>query len=115
MNLPIHKSTILAVLTVSGILVWIWRLSLPEAQTNKLISIVVIAVTALYALLTFEILMQNRSMAESSAKSVGISERSLRLSFEPRLRFYSLVTKDLRLAAVDACRIVPTDEYKRAL
>lgn len=110
-----QRHTLLALLLLVILLVAIWLLPLSESQSNKLISIVVVAVTGVYALLTYEILVQNRAMATAATETTKISERSLRLSYEPKLHFYTLVTKDPKLSKVSGCRPSPTEDYERAL
>ena len=107
----LHKQTIIVGLLVTAFLVYLWFAPIEDTKANRLLTILVAAVTAIYALTTYEILLQNRAMARSAAESARIMEQQLRFSGSANLFFSTLNTKEpaLREKGYEPFR---DDEYR---
>jgi hypothetical protein len=110
----ILRASLVFALLALGI-VYLLRSHMDETHATLLVTCVIGAVTTVYALFTFEILLQNRLMARATADSVKVMERSLRFSYAPNLLFRTLSTKDPSLEAYNATAAIENDDYKRAL
>jgi hypothetical protein len=104
---------ILALLGVA--LCWVWRTNVKAEKVSLFIAAVIGAVTAVYALLTYEILLQNQLTARAALDSSTLMEKSLRFSHTANILFETLSTKDPSFAWTKAS-IVPIDneDYQRA-
>jgi hypothetical protein len=104
------------VLTVLAVgLVIIGRTRADPGRVTLFITATIGGVTAIYALITYEMLLQNRSMAQAATDSVRVMERSLRFSFAPNLLFRTLNTKDPSLKGKEEFTAIDNEDYKRAL
>src|SRR6266481_5111828 len=74
----------------------------------------VAALTAVYAVLTFEIVLQNQKMTKAASESANVMERSLRFSYTPNLIFVTLVTKDPTLISEHNFMPFKNEDYLRA-
>ena len=93
----------------------LWRVDLPADRAAKLDSLAIILITGVYAIFTFEILIENRSMARAAKESTRIMEQSLRFSLAPSLIFSTVVTKDPSLKHIAKCKPFDNDDQRRAL
>lgn len=66
-------------------------------KATLFLTAVIAAVTAVYALLTYEILIQNQAMARAAIESSRVMEQSLRFSFSPSILMQTLLTKNPKL------------------
>jgi hypothetical protein len=92
-----------------------WKVKPEPSQATLLVAFVMCAVTAVYALLTFGILRENRAMAEASTNSTHLMERSLRFSFAPHLLYSTLGTKDVKLVKHPGFAPIENEDYRTAL
>jgi hypothetical protein len=58
--------------------VWLYRTKIDPGRVSLFITAVIGAVTTIYALFTFEILLQNQDMAKAAVDSSRFMERGLR-------------------------------------
>jgi len=79
-------------------LAWAWRTNLRPDRATLLITAVIGAVTAVYALFTYEILLENQTMANAALESAKLTERSLRFSHSGNLTF---ATRSTRVAQIE--------------
>ena len=93
----------------------VWRANLEPARVSLLLTAAICAATALYALLTYEILLQNQSMAKAAADSAVSMERGLRFSYASSLLYRTFNTKDASLQNRKDCTPFNDDDYKSAL
>ena len=93
----------------------VWRLKIDPSRATLVVTIVMCGVTAVYALLTFGILLQNRAMAQAATDSTRVMERSLRFSYSPNLLYMTLSTKDPRFQAREGFAPLDNEDLKRAL
>jgi len=97
-------------------LVLVWRTHVEPSRVNLFVTAVIGAVTTIYALFTYEILLQNQAMAKATVDSSTLMERSLRFSHAPNLIYQTINTKDPTFAAkLGHLAAVDNDDYKRAL
>lgn len=87
---------------------FVWTAKLDPSRATLVIAAVVCAVTAIYALLTYE-------MASSTTQSTTIMERSLRFSYAANLLFRTLNTKDPTFKDKAGLRPIDSEEYRRAI
>ncbi len=90
--------------TMLFLFVYIWRSHIDASRSTLFVTMVIAFLTSVYAVLTFEIVLQNQTMsqaasdsAKSAAESARVMERSLRFSHTPNLTLVTLITKDLLL------------------
>lgn len=104
---------IFALLAVA--LCWIWQTNAKPEKVSLFIAAVIGAVTAVYALLTYEILLQNQATATAALESSALMEKSLRFSHTANLLFETISTKDPTFDWSEGS-IVPidNDDYQRA-
>ena len=109
------RLSVAALLTL-GALVWVWRTNAPPQRVSLFITAAIGAVTIVYALFTYEILIQNQRMAKAASDSSALMERSLRFSHAANLIYETVNTKDPTFKSTDGS-IVPIDnpDYKRAV
>jgi hypothetical protein len=95
---------------------WVCLTKVEPQRVNLIVTTVIGAVTAIYALFTYEILVQNQTMADAALESSKLMEKSLRFSLTPNLLFKTINTKDPTFEADDGS-IAPfqNEDYKRAL
>lgn len=96
-------------------LVWVRHARLDPSHANLYVTVVFCAVTAVYALITFEILLQNQAMARAATDSTQVMERSLRISYAPNLLYRTIGTKDPTLEARKGCTPVDNEDYRIAM
>jgi hypothetical protein len=107
------RLTLVMILLVVA-LVWVWRTKIDSARISLVVTAVIGAVTAIYALLTYEILIENQVMAKATSDSSAIMERSLRFSHSPSLIYETVNTTD---PTFGGSALIPIDneDYKRAI
>jgi hypothetical protein len=96
-------------------LVWILRARLDPARANLHVTLLFCAVTAVYALITFEILLQNQAMARAATDSTKVMERSLRFSYAPNLLYLTINTRDPTLDSRVDCTPINNEDYQAAM
>jgi hypothetical protein len=94
---------------------FVWHTQMDPSRAALLVTAVICAVTAVYALITYEILLQNHAMARAATESTRVMERSLRFSYAPNLLFRTLNTKDPKLRTRDGFTPLDTQDYRRAM
>src|SRR5450759_1965294 len=116
--MSLGRRMLLALVTIflAVALVCVWRTKVDPSRVSLFITAVIGAVTTIYALFTYEILLQNQAMARAAMDSSTLMERSLRFSHTPNLLYQTINTKDPTFPA-KAGFITPidNDDYKRAL
>src|SRR6266850_1060373 len=100
-------------LIIAGFVV-IWKANLEPARVSLLLTGTICASTALYALLTLEILLQNQSMAKAAVDSAISMERGLRFSHASNLLYRTFVTKDPTLGGREDCNPIKNEDYSSA-
>lgn len=97
-------------------LAWVWRTKLDSGRVSLFITAVIGCVTAMYALVTYEILLENQAMSRASRDSTALMERSLRFSHAPNL-VYATVNTTNPIFSGNAEPVTPIDneDYERAL
>jgi hypothetical protein len=110
----IIRLIVVIVLLASGF-VYIQRTPLDPNRISLWITAVIGGVTTIYALFTFEILLQNESMARAAVASSTVMEQSLRFSHAPSLLYETLNTQDPTFQTREGLTAYPNEEYKRAL
>ncbi len=106
----------IAVVLLAAALAYISRTDAKPERVSLFVAAVIGAVTTIYALFTYEILLQNQTMAKAALDSSMFMERSLRFSYSPNLLYKTINTKDPTFRSTEGS-IVPVDnsDYKRAL
>jgi hypothetical protein len=107
---------ILAIGLVAGGFFWVLRTDAKPEKVNLIIAATIGAVTTIYALFTYEILVQNQKMAKAALDSATYMERSLRFTYTPNLLFRTMNTKDPTFSSLQGT-ITPIEnaDYKRAV
>ena len=107
---------LLVVLLLAGALAWVWRTDAKPERVNLFVAAVIGAVTAIYALFTYELVIQNQTMAKAALDSSELMERSLRFSHTANLLYETINTKDPTFKSAGGS-VVPyeNDDYRRAL
>lgn len=97
-------------------LVWVWRTDVKPERVNLFIAAVIGAVTAIYALFTYEIVIQNQTMAKAALDSSTLMERSLRFSHTANLLYETINTKDPTFRS-NGNSVIPIEnsDFKRAV
>jgi len=108
------RLVVLIILLLSGF-VYIRRTSVDAARASLVVTAVICAVTTVYAWITFEILIQNRAMAQAATDSTMVMERSLRFSYAPSILYKTLNTKDPTLQKKEGFVPVNNEDYQRAM
>jgi hypothetical protein len=97
-------------------LIWAWKTNLRPERTTLLVTAVIGALTAVYALFTYEILLQNQTMAEAALESARLTERSLRFSHSGNLTFATRSTRGVQIEAeLIGVSAVKNKDYERAV
>jgi hypothetical protein len=91
------------------------RLKLDPNRTALVLTAAICAATIIYVSLTFEILLQNRSMAKAASESAVLMERGLRFSHAANLHYQTIITRDPRLQNRKGCTPVENEEYRNAM
>ena len=101
---------------LAAALFWVWKTDVKPEKVSLAIAAVVCGVTVVYALFTYEILVQNQTMAKAALDSSDLMEKSLRFSHTPNLLFKTISVKDPTFATLGKV-IVPIDnaDYQRAV
>jgi hypothetical protein len=102
------------VLLLAGF-IWIHRTAIDLSRVSLYITAVIGAVTGIYVLVTYEILLQNQAMAKAALDSTTLTERGLRFSYTPNLLYQTLDTKDPTFQKKKDIIPVPNDDYRAAL
>jgi hypothetical protein len=107
---------LIALILLAVALVWVSRTDVKPERVNLFITAVIGAVTTIYALFTYEILLQNQTMAKAALDSSALMERSLRFSHTANLLYETINTKDPTFKSTEGS-VVPIEngDYKRAL
>jgi hypothetical protein len=110
----IRLTIVLLLLIVA--LVWVSRTPVATDRVNLFITAVIGAVTTVYALFTFEILLQNQQMAKAALKSTSLMEQSLRFAHAANLLYGTITVKDPTFKSNgDQITPIENDDYKRAI
>jgi hypothetical protein len=96
------------------VFVHFWRTQSDPTRATLLVTMVIAAITAVYAVLTFEIVLQNQKMSKAASESASVMERSLRFSHAPNLTFVTLITGDPTLASESNVLVYKNEDYLRA-
>jgi hypothetical protein len=83
-----------AFLLVVGAAWWYMHTQRKSDDVTLLVTFVICVVTAIYSLLTFEILLENQSMARATRDSASLMEKSLRFPSSAHLSFRTVATKN---------------------
>jgi len=94
-------------------LVFVWRTDLKPEKVNLFITAVIGGLTSIYALFTYEILLQNQTMAKAALDSAKFMEQSLRFSHSPNLIYKTINTKDPTFKG--NLTPIENDDYSRVL
>jgi hypothetical protein len=105
----------LVILLLAVALVCVWRTKVEPGRVGLFVTAVIGAVTTIYALFTYEMLLQNQAMTKAAVDSTTLMERSLRFSQSPNLLYQTIDTKDPSFPT-KATYLTPVDndDYKRA-
>lgn len=116
MTWPRAIRMLIVVILLAMALAWVWRTEVKPERVNLLIAALIGAVTTIYALFTYEILLQNQTMAQAALDSATLMERSLRFSHTSNLLYETINTRDPTFRST-AGEVIPfeNDDYKRAL
>jgi len=104
---------LVAVLLVFA-LFFVWRTRLDPTRVGLFITAVIGAVTTIYVAVTYEIMLQNQSMAKAAVDSATFMERGLRFSHAPNLLFETINVKDPNFSGAKSIIPFENDDYKRA-
>jgi hypothetical protein len=105
------RMSVLFLLLVAA-LFWVWHTNANPQRVTLFVTALVAAVTGVYALLTYEILLQNQVTARAALESSALMEKSLRFSHTANLIFETISTKDPTLGGSVAA--IDNDDYQRA-
>lgn len=107
---------LLVVLLLLGGAIWYaWRSPLEQSREGLRTTLMVVAITGIYAFFTFEIMLQNGAMVKATNETAKVMERSLRFSFAPKITFTAHVTRDPLLSSRAGSTAIRTIEYENAL
>jgi hypothetical protein len=84
-------------------------------RATLIVTAVMCGITALYALLTFGILLENRAMAKTATESTQVMERGVRFSYAPNLMFQTIITKDPKFTGKKEITPFNSEDYQAAL
>lgn len=93
---------------------WVWLTKVDAARASLFVAAVIGAVTTIYVLVTYEILLENQVMAKATKDSSLFMERSVRFSHSPNLIYQTISTKDPTFSSSSVSPI-PNTDYNRAL
>lgn len=107
---------LIVVVLLGGALLWVWRTNVKPERVSLVITAVIGAVTAVYALLTYEIVLQNENTAKAAFRSTALMEQNLRFSHAANLLFETMNIKDPTFKS-KGNSIIPIEnsDYGRAL
>jgi len=95
---------------------YIWKAQVDAGHATLFLTMVSVGLTAVYVMLTFEIVLQNQKMTRATFESAGVMERSLRLSYSPNIAFATHITKNPALVELGySCIPHRNEDYDRAL
>lgn len=94
---------------------WVWKTNIQPGRASLFVTAVIGAVTAVYALLTYEILLENQAMAKATKESSSLMERSLRFAHSPNLLYETINVTDPNFQPTASVVPVENDDYARAL
>lgn len=77
---------------------WFKHTQRKSDDVTLLVTFVICVVTAVYSLLTFEILIENQTMARAAKESAALMEKSLRFPSSAHLSFRTIGTKSVEIA-----------------
>jgi hypothetical protein len=104
-----RSSRLAVVITLLGVgFLWIHRTAIEPARVSLYVTAIIGAVTTIYALFTYEILLQNQAMVQAT-------ERSVRFSYTQNLLYRTVNTKDPRFQSAPDVTPVDNEDYRRAL
>jgi hypothetical protein len=92
----------------------LWKNQSDSTRATLLVTMVIAALTGVYAVLTFEIVLQNQKMSKAASESASVMERSLRFSHAPNLTFTTLITADPTLTSENNVTVYKNEDYLRA-
>ncbi|MGB8989341.1 MAG: hypothetical protein WCC37_22275, partial [Candidatus Sulfotelmatobacter sp.] len=94
----------------------IWKSQPDPGHATLLLTMVSVGLTAVYVILTFEIVLQNQKMTRAAFETAGVMERSLRLSYSPSITFTTQLTKDPTLGSLgSSCIPYRNEDFERAI
>ncbi len=96
------------IVLLSAGLFWIHQTSIEPARVSLYVTALIGGITTVYALLTYEILLQNQAMARAT-------ERSLRFSYAQNLLYQTVNTKDPRFRSRLDLTPIDNQDYRRAI
>jgi hypothetical protein len=79
------------------------------------VTAVICAVTAVYALITYEILVQNQAMAKAATDSTRVMQQTLRFSYAPNLLYRTINRKDPIFKSSERLTPIDNEDYQTAL
>jgi hypothetical protein len=94
---------------------WIHRTTVEADRVSLYVTAIIGAITTVYALFTYEILLQNQAMAKAAVDSTRLTEQSLRFSYTQNLLYRTLNTKDPSFQSDPDITPVDNADYRRAL
>lgn len=104
----------LVLLLLAIALFWVWQTKVEPSRASLFVTAVIGAVTTIYVLVTYEILLQNQRMAKAAVDSSTLMEQSFRFSHAPNLVFRTINTKDPAIRR-DSLNPIENDDYRRAV
>lgn len=115
-----RRGQIIRLLTLSSILVagliWTAVTKIKPERASLLVTAVIGCLTAIYALLTYEILKQNQTMAEAALESAKLTERGLRFSYSSNLILTTVSTRTTQVEEIrSGISAVKNEDYDRAI
>jgi hypothetical protein len=110
----IRMVALLSLLSAGGI--WALKSHLDVNHISATASAISALVTVVYALLTYEILLENQIMAKAALTSASYAERSVRFAHSSNIVYttFSTKTPDIHLSH-PSLRIIENEDYRRAM
>jgi hypothetical protein len=116
MSLRRKGRLLLVAILLAIALVCVWRTKADPSRVSLFVTAIIGAVTTVYALFTYEMLLANQAMARAAVESSTLMERSLRFSHTPNLLYQTINTKDPTFQSrAGVLAPIDNDDYKRAL
>jgi hypothetical protein len=106
---------VIALILLGAGLYWVLHTKADSTHVTLYVTAIVCAVTTIYALFTYEILLQNQAMARAATDSTRVMQQTLRFSYAPNLIFRTINTKDPTFKELENCTPVNNEDYQRAL
>lgn len=105
-----------AALLIGWGLWWVSKTDVKAERVSLIVTAVIGAITTVYALFTYEILIENQKTSKAALDSSAVMERSLRFSQTPNLVYSTLNTKDptFKSGGEDSIDPIENDDYKIA-